>query len=297
MFRAYAELLRLPNVFTAMADVVMGFFFVGVIAGSGDATVLGLLIGASSLLYLAGMVLNDVFDFEVDSRERPSRPLPSGRISRPAAARLGWGLLAGGVALGMLAGAFAGQIRPAIAAATLASGVVFYDGYLKRTPLGPLGMGGCRMLNVLLGMSAAAGWGIEHVVAAAGMGVYIVGVTCFARDEATRSARFRLVLGIAIMMLGVALLAWLPTWTPLGLAPGQWRWFMAILGLLIAWQCRRAVLDPSPYRVQTAVKQCILSLVILDAAVAMAVRGPMPAMVILLLLVPTVVLGQWVYST
>ena len=27
------------------------------------------------------MVLNDVFDAEVDARERPERPIPSGRVS------------------------------------------------------------------------------------------------------------------------------------------------------------------------------------------------------------------------
>lgn len=47
----------------------------------------GLLIAASAALYLAGMVLNNVFDIELDRDEQPYRPLPSGRISlcRPAA--------------------------------------------------------------------------------------------------------------------------------------------------------------------------------------------------------------------
>ena len=39
-----------------------------------------LLVAASVFLYLAGMVLNDVYDVEIDRRERPDRPLPSGRI-------------------------------------------------------------------------------------------------------------------------------------------------------------------------------------------------------------------------
>ena len=34
------------------------------------------------------MVLNDVFDAEVDAREQPDRPIPSGRVSRRAAALL-----------------------------------------------------------------------------------------------------------------------------------------------------------------------------------------------------------------
>ena len=47
-------------------------------------TLLCLLV-ASGCLYTAGMVLNDVFDYEIDRHERPFRPLPSGRISLGAA--------------------------------------------------------------------------------------------------------------------------------------------------------------------------------------------------------------------
>ena len=36
-----------------------------------------LLVGASSCLYLAGMVLNDYFDRDKDAQERPARPIPS----------------------------------------------------------------------------------------------------------------------------------------------------------------------------------------------------------------------------
>ena len=89
--RDYLELMRLPNVFTSMADVAMGFLFVRELATAIDAWLLAVLLGASSLLYLAGVVLNDVFDLELDSRERPDRPLPSGRdfAERGPVVRLG----------------------------------------------------------------------------------------------------------------------------------------------------------------------------------------------------------------
>ena len=74
--RAYLQLFRLPNVFTAMADIAMGL-----LVTYGDQTTPAapvLLLLASSLIYTAGMVLNDVYDYEVDVQERPHRPLPSG---------------------------------------------------------------------------------------------------------------------------------------------------------------------------------------------------------------------------
>ncbi len=309
---AYLQLLRLPNVFTAVADVAMGFIFVRGAAdlARGDSRAVGelaLLIVASSLLYLAGMVLNDWFDLEVDRRERPERPLPSGRIAAASAARLGWTLLAFGVLAASAAGYMLGSLLPTLVAATLALCIVSYDGILKRTPLGPAAMGGCRSLNVLLGMTASGTlWRGEHLLVAAAVGVYIAGVTFYAREEAregsgrdtARGVRpSHLLTAITVMMLGIALLAQLPAFIPLTVPAPRWHLFVLLLGALIAWQCLRAVIDPHPLRVQTAVKQSILSLVLLDAAVVLAVSGPTPAIAVLALLIPAVLLGRWIYST
>ena len=76
---AWLQLLRLPNVFTAVADVTMGFLVTP--TGFEPKQNFALLVVASSLLYLSGMVLNDVFDAEIDADERPERPIPSGRVS------------------------------------------------------------------------------------------------------------------------------------------------------------------------------------------------------------------------
>ena len=314
---AYLQLLRLPNVFTAMADVAMGFIFVrGVVdlgcvdlgradfgrAGSTAALELAVLIVASSLLYLAGMVLNDWFAYDVDRQERPERPLPSGRITPTTAARLGWGLLISGLIAASAAGYLLGSALPLGVAVALAVCIILYDGILKRTPLGPLAMGGCRTLNVLLGMSAAGIfwrplWQAENYLVAAAIGVYTAGVTFYARSESKRSSRRRLLLGIAVMMSGIVLLAQLPSLMRLTIPGPKWQLFMLLLGTLIAWQCLRPVIDPRPRRVQMAVKQSILSLVLLDAAIVLAVAGPVAAVAVLGLLIPTVLVGWWVYST
>lgn len=304
---AYLQLLRLPNVFTAMADAAMGYIFVrgagdlarGDLRASGE---LALLITASSLLYLGGMVLNDWFDVEIDRRERPQRPLPAGRIAAKSAARLGWSLPACGVIAATAAGVLIGSLLPTLVAAALALFIVLYDGMLKNSLLGPFLMGGCRALNVLLGMAAAdAFWRVENFLVAAAVGVYIAGVTFYSREEsrgeAASGARLRLAAAIAVMMLGIAILAQLPAVMPLTIPAPRWHFFMLLLGILIAWQCLRAVLDPRCGKIQAAVKQSIFSLVILDAAVVLAVAGAPAAVVILSLLIPAVVLGRWVYST
>ncbi|MFH1918314.1 MAG: UbiA family prenyltransferase [Planctomycetota bacterium] len=303
--RAYLQLVRLPNLFTAMADVTMGFLFTHAVFGRGDGWVFAFLLAASSLLYAAGVTLNDVFDFQIDARERPHRPLPSGRIPLAAARWLGWELLLIGVALAWTAAFLADDLRPGVVATFLAGSIVLYNGLVKRTPLGPPAMGACRMLNVLLGMSVAAvPWQDEHWTVAASIGTYIVGVTWFARTEAGRSSRWHLGLATAVILLGIGMLWQLPGRCDrdrvvllLQQEPGRFSLLIAVLALLIGFRCLRAVVEPVPHRVQTAVKQCILSLVILDATACFVVRDVAGAVIVLLLLVPTVILGRWIEST
>lgn len=305
--RAMVQLLRLPNVFTAVADVAMGFLFTH--AEAEPWPQLALLLATSCCLYLAGMALNDLFDRDIDAVERPGRPIPSGRISAVFARRLGFGLLAGGVATGILTSVLTRDARSAVVAAALATTIVLYDSVLKHSPLGPVAMGACRMLNVLLGMSAASDrWQAMHYIVAAGLGVYIAGVTWFARSEAGESRRGMLAAALAVILSGVGLLASFPQWATPDLPEVSWpsyalragdRWhlFWGVMAVLIGWRALRAIIDPLPANVQGAVKHCLISLILLDAAVCLGVRGPFYGMAIVLLVLPAMALGRWSYST
>src|SRR4051812_19951926 len=89
--KPYLQLIRLPNLFTAAADSLAGWLLV---EGSLRLPTRWLpLVATSVAIYAAGIVLNDVFDFAIDLEERPSRPLPSGRVSRRFAAWAGGALL------------------------------------------------------------------------------------------------------------------------------------------------------------------------------------------------------------
>jgi 4-hydroxybenzoate polyprenyltransferase len=321
--QSYLELLRLPNVFTAIADVAMGFFFV--LAGTAGANwafdaagwprpvgmvTFGLLAAASALLYSSGMVLNDVFDIELDREEQPYRPLPSGRIPIKSARWLGWQLLSLGIMLASGAAilldkspartSFVLTWRPAFVAAVLAVLIVLYNAGLKRTPLGPLAMGGCRMLNVLLGMSVLrVPWRIEHWTVAAGIGVYIAGVTWFARRDAGRSDRRQLAAATLVMLAGVGLIGSLPWLTKdLWLLRKQATWyFHVLLGLWTAYilfQCISGIARPSPGPVRAAIRRLITALIYLDTAACYAGAGPRYAILVAVLVIPMTVVAQWV---
>ncbi len=304
MSRAYLQLVRLPNVFTALADVLMGYLVTH--AGLGPWPPLVLLLASSGLIYSAGMALNDAYDVEQDRRERPQRPIPSGRVSLATAFRLGFGMLGAGVVCGWLAGLSERSAWPGVVAAAVALLAWGYDAVLKRTPLGPLAMGGCRTLNVLLGMSLAGRWTPPLLLVAAGLGLYVAGITWFARREAAVSRRWQLGLATGVMALGLATIAALPWVDAREAAPAlaagtsaaeRFPFLIAVLALLILRRCFAAVLDPAPPRVQAAVRQAIFSLVVLDAAVTLAACGPLWATAVVALLAPTLLLGRWLYAT
>lgn len=299
-WRAYLELLRLPNVFTALSNVLMGFLFVS--RSPWDARVLAALAAASCCLYLAGIVLNDVFDLEIDRLERPQRPLPSGRLSHGMARLLGVELLLVGTALGWLASYLTGSAHSGGMATGLAAAVLLYDGWAKTTPLGPPAMGLCRGLNVLLGMSAApAAWNESQYCIAGGVGLYIVGVTWFARSEATVSQRGTLIGGLATMIAGLTLVALFPLGAGapvVRLAPlSTWWALWGFLMLSNLWRCVPALADPGPERVQQAIRRCLMALIMYDAAIVLALHGGVWAAAVLALLAPTLWLGRWIYST
>src|SRR5260370_15752508 len=85
-WRTYAQLVRLPNIFTALADIALGWICaVATSTPSARWPAFLLLMGASACLYAGGMIWNDFFDVEQDRRERPFRPMPSERVSRRSA--------------------------------------------------------------------------------------------------------------------------------------------------------------------------------------------------------------------
>jgi hypothetical protein len=146
--RAWAELLRLPALFTVPGDALAG-----AAAASARPTSRTLLAIASSVcLYEAGMALNDWADRDVDAVERPHRPLPSGRIHPAAALGAACALTGAGLSLAACAG------RPALTVAVpLVATVWAYDLALKDTPAGPFAMATARGLDLLLGAAATAG--------------------------------------------------------------------------------------------------------------------------------------------
>ncbi|QDU88648.1 prenyltransferase [Pirellulimonas nuda] len=305
---AYARLLRVSNVLTAVADVWMGLIVSrGALAPVATCVALSL---ASVCLYLSGMVLNDVFDAGVDARERPERPIPAGQIAAATASRLGWGLLLAGIGLAAAASLLEHSWLPAVAAVLLACCVVAYNAWLKKTPLGPVAMGLCRVGNVVLGMSVGPGSLITAeslslpapiIYIAPGVLLYIAGLTWFARSEETISRRMTLGAASIVMLSGLAVFASGPTYYAIGprlvVAESGWLLLWLVIAMLVARRLVAALLQPSPAQVQAAVGNALQTIITIDAALAWGYAGPQWGLAVLALLPPTMLLAHFVRQT
>lgn len=271
MLRACLQLLRPANVATALADVLAGF----ALAGLGNRGAWPWLLLSTACLYAGGVVLNDVFDRELDRVERPERPIPSGRISTTAAATLGAALLAVGIAAAALATAAALVIAVSIAAC-----VVLYDSWGKRqAALASLNMAMCRALNLLLGVAAVplalkSAWPLAAIPL-----LYIYAVTAISRGEVHGGSRASATSALIVLLASVGGLLSVVLRAGANAIPAS------ILVAALAWRVVPPFLaarrQPAAGTIRMAVRRGILSLVLLDAALAAAFAGPVYAAAVL----------------
>jgi 4-hydroxybenzoate polyprenyltransferase len=191
------RLLRAGTLFSPFADVVASWA-VARLPWDGD---LLRAATASTLLYAAGMVWNDVADRRLDAVQRPERPLPRGDVSLALAVVLGATLLALGIACSPC---------PWYHAA-IAGLVLGYDFLGKKLDwLGALGMGLLRGLNLAVAL-ACGGDAMPPaartalLVAAACYAVYIVAVTVLGIFEDTPKVNPRAVAAVQTAPLVAAL--------------------------------------------------------------------------------------------
>lgn len=295
--RTYFQLMRFPAVFTAMADILLGFLL-NHRSLQGEEAKFALLLLSSATLYLSGMVFNDVFDRAIDAVERPKRPIPSGRVSVRSASLLGAVLMATGVA----AAATVGRHSLGIAAGIVGA-IFLYNGFLKKTFAGPLGMGLCRFLNVMLGASghslALAVWSRYQWQLALAMGVYIAGVTWFARHEAGHSRPISLFGALLVIDLGLAgMIGYVAQYHAAAGAAQPVVLSLAVMALILNRRLLTTMFQPTPERVQMSVKILLYSYVLLEATLIYSkTNDPTLAMAAASLLVPAVLIGRWISIT
>lgn len=145
---AHLALIRPVNCAITLLSVLVGAGMTGDIVHPIRALTAAL---SAALIAGGGNALNDACDEATDRINRPSRPIPSGRVSRRVSTWLAAALFAGGGGLGLFLGAQAGFL-----AFAAIGGLVIYDVFLKRVPLaGNAAVSGISGLALIYGGAAA----------------------------------------------------------------------------------------------------------------------------------------------
>ncbi|MHC5858986.1 UbiA-like protein EboC [Nostoc sp.] len=295
-WRGYLELMRPANIVTAWADILVGFaasgsgiIFTKLINGEASFAVLiplGWLLLATTGLYGGGIVFNDVFDAELDAKERPNRAIPSGRVSRQNATLLGSILFA----IGIIAAFQLSWLSAAIAIFITLS-CLLYNSLAKHHPFfGPLNMGLCRGSNLLLGVSAVPEIIGERWYLALIPVLYIAAITAISQGEVHGGKKITGVLAlllIAIVLTAVLALGLLGEYTAIAALP-----FAVFLAIRILPNFIKAAREPIAENIRNAVKIGVLSLIVLDATVASGFAGLYYGLLVLILLPISMKLAQ-----
>jgi UbiA prenyltransferase family len=252
---------NLPTVWTnCLTALVLGGARVEALAAIGAVL-------SMSIFYTAGMVLNDVFDADYDAKHRSTRPIPSGQVTRTAAAVVGFGGLALGIGCAALTAFSSGQVRTAVVWTTvLALAIVGYDVYHKRNPVSPVLMGLCGALVVVSVNAMFASETPLSIALVAGLHcLYAAGLTYSAKQEdLARPGAMWPVVGIFAAPVAVAL-AWAGSWPP----GSGWHWdWLPLLTWSLFLASAVYGLGPlleRPKRIGVAVGRLIAGIAVLDA--------------------------------
>jgi 4-hydroxybenzoate polyprenyltransferase len=182
---------------------------------------------------------------------------------------------------------------PSLLAALLLAGcIVLYDARGKRIEyVGSANMGACRLLNVVLGASAAAPARIETWIwfvapVALLVFLYITAVTLLATGEVWGGNRVisSLVFGAIVVVIGAVV--WLGLTDRLA-EPILSLPFLALFAAATLWVVGRVVRAPTAPNIRQAIKVCVLSLILLDAAIAAGAGGLAYGLGVAVLIVPS----------
>ncbi len=270
--------MRPANIVTSVADVLAGIAISGFFLETDREILPVFLLCLSTIgLYGGGIVFNDVFDADLDKVERPERAIPSGAISKKEATLLGIILLC----IGFLA-AFAFSVRSGIIAFLILVFALVYNKYGKHHAFfGPLNMGLCRGLNLLLGISILSVSLQSHFFLGIIPLVYIFSITMISQGEVHGSNRKKLYAGAFLYLIVIGAILY-------SAFLRQNIFYAALFLILFAGMIFRplftAIKEPVGKNIGKAVKAGVISLILMDAAWASAYGQIFFAMLIAMLL-------------
>lgn len=284
-FIGYLRLMRPANVVTAVADVLAGTAIAGYFVDQNIQFLPVVLLCVATIgLYSGGIILNDVFDAELDAKERPERPIPSGLISKKAAT------IFGGIFffIGIFSAGLYSSNAQYLAVAIMISCLV-YNRFLKHSTIfGPINMGLCRGLNLLLGVSIIPSeiqhWWFLAIIPI----IYVAAITMISRGEVHGGGKKILSFAALLYLLVVGAI------TTVAMMKDNLLFSLIIVPfvLMIFTPLLIAIQEPSGKHIGKAVKSGVIALILMNAAWAAAFGVLNIAVFIVILLPVSILLGK-----
>jgi 4-hydroxybenzoate polyprenyltransferase len=285
----YLRLIRVPNLFTVPSNILVGISLGSDLTFS-IHTVMQIIV--SILLYMGGVALNDFYDFEVDKKQRPNRPLSSGRIPKRYALLLA--IIAFGISL--LLAYYVSTLGFSISILLIIT-IFAYDYKLKDGILGPMIMATARVLNILLGLSTYSNvipYNSVSLLVLSDTFLFIFGISLLSRSEiGSHIPKLSISVVLAILMYIVSSIAF---YIYLGLLKFDSVFSLIIFTTLIAVSLVKFY-NTDKQQPQKIVRNLIMAIIVLDSIFLSGILGLIYGLAILPLLVPCIILSRKIYMT
>lgn len=295
-FKDYLLLIRLPNLFTLPSNILVGF----AIASALSLTITSfvqvlLLVTISIFLYCVGLVLNDLFDYNIDKKERPDRPLASGKISRKIAIVLVSIFSVIALSLSILVSV------PTFGISLVLIALIFgYDKYLKNTQAGPFTIAAARVMNVMLGTSVSFN-NIDSfpqfvilVFVLTITFVYVSLIGFISKYEVQGfSENIKLYL-IRVVIAGI--ISSITLFTFIGFFKYESLIILALF-LFIMTKAVYRIQNKDSIGIQQCIQKMIMSIIVLDSTYLSGIIGLEVGLAVLLLIAPLLIMSRKMYMT
>lgn len=317
--QAWLSLIRVPNLFTVPGDVILGYltgetflqgndYLLGYVISKGEFANFAILYTCISVLfvYIFGLVTNDIADIKEDTKERPYRPIPSGKISVHAAVIFATLLVVSALVLAIFS-----NLRVFLVILILLILVTSYNFVLKKNQhLGPLSVAICRLFSVTAGYYAS---GLEmkgfppmfYIICFVWL-IYFLRLSLIAYNETEQNSPFKknyifLLIPVVWLITAVYVSGSLDVLLMVGLLPpGIFLGLGAVIVFSIFMFKNFIVLNmyyDKPKKVQSSVGDLIKAVIFLQASGCAFLGYPYVALAVFLIWIPTHLVSKRFYSS
>lgn len=286
----YLQLIRPANIVTSLTNVISGItvslYFLKDGNFSDYSKIIYLLV-ATTGLYGGGIIFNDFFDIEIDTIERPNRPIPSGLVTKKQALIFG-----SFVFILALISAKKVSIEAFIISLTICVLCFIYNIKTKHYRwLGGLTLALCRGLNLLLGTTIIG----DHMMYFWPFGFIPFGLTIAITSvsQVEVYGNDTSILKKSIIFYVITLLTFFVLISDYINKVNSYALFLILFAIINGFYLTNAIINPIPINIQKVVKWGVLSFIILDAAITSSFSNFYYGLLLLCLLPISIILSKF----